>query len=141
MKINNKLEPLKVNSYEVSAATDMLIKHVLKVIPDGYIGRFPPFSVYESYLHWDSPTEERGIFCDPGLPNMPVDVAIGTLSHKFAHLFLGQDTGCSGNSPEQEKVADELACSWGFVREIEAMHRYLNPPREKREGTNGLVLL
>ena len=131
MNINDKLKPLTVNSYEVSSAIDMLIKHVLKVIPNSYADRFPAFSVYESYLHWDSPAEGRKLFCDPSLPNMPMDIAVGTLSHKFAHLFLGHDTSCSANNLQQEYEADELAREWGFAKEIEAMQRYNSPPGRK----------
>lgn len=119
MEIDNELEPLTVYSYQLSHGLDNLVRHVLKVIPDSYAEEFPSFSVFETYSPWYAHVEEEGkIFCDPRLVNMPKDVAIGTLAHEFAHLFLGH-TGQGGVQEDYE--ADSLACRWGFTEEIAIM--------------------
>jgi len=138
MDINSELEPLTVYNYEVSSTMDTLVKCVLKRIPDSYAEEFPPFSVFESHSPWyahvehEDLEEEGKVFCDPRLLNMPKNVAIGTLAHEFAHLFLGH-TGRGGLRDEYQ--ADELACQWGFTEEIRAMRRHSGPPTEKRGQT------
>jgi len=128
MKIGDELEPLTVYYYDVSAAIDRLVRHVLKIIPDHYTEEFPSFSVFERYSRWGAHVEEEGnIFCDPSLLNLPWDVAIGTLAHEFAHVFLGH-TGKGGLGDERE--ADALACRWGFRKQIEAIRKIYGPPTE-----------
>jgi hypothetical protein len=138
MEIDSELEPLTVYSYEVSPAMDTLIRHVLKVIPDSYSEEFPSFSVFETRSPWyahverEDVEEEGRIFCDPRLLNMPKDVAVGTLAHEFAHLFLGHiGPGCLQN----EYKADELARQWGFSEEVRAMRQHIGPPTGEREQT------
>lgn len=126
MDIDSELEPLTVYNYEVSPAMDNLVRHVLKVIPDSYTEEFPSFSVFERYSRWGAHVEEEGnIFCDPSLLDVPKDVAIGTLAHEFAHLFLGH-TGKGGLREEYE--ADALAHQWGFKEQIRAMRNIAGPP-------------
>jgi hypothetical protein len=72
--------------------------------------------------------DERNIFCDSSLLNLPSDVAIGTLAHEFAHVFLRQ-TGKRGLRDERE--ADALASRWGFKKQIEAMRELYVPPAEE----------
>jgi len=125
MDIDSELEPLVVYNYEVSPAMDNLLRHVLKVIPDSYTEEFPAFSVFETYSPWGAHVEEGKVFYAPSLLDMPKDVAIGTLAHEFAHLFLGH-TGEGGLREEYE--ADGLAHQWGLAEQIRAMHRHIGPP-------------
>ena len=60
MKIGDELEPLTVYYYDVSAAIDRLVRHVLKIIPDHYTEEFPSFSVFERYSRWGAHVEEEG---------------------------------------------------------------------------------
>jgi len=138
MKVDDKLEPLTVYNYDVTPAMDTLVRHVLKRIPDSYAEGFPSFSVFESCSPWGAHVEradieeEGKIFCNPRLVNMAKNVAIGILAHEFAHLFLGH-TGA--RSLQCEYQADELACQWGFKKEVRAMRRHLGPPTDEREQT------
>ena len=117
MNIDDELEPLTVYHYDVSPAMNRLVTHVLKMIPDHYTEDFPSFSVFERYSRLGAHVEEGGnIFCDPSLLNLPWDVAIGTLAHEFAHVFL-KHTGKGGLGDERE--ADDLACRWGFRKQME----------------------
>lgn len=131
MDINSELEPLTVHNYEVSPAMDNLVRYVLKVIPDSHTEDFPSFSVFETYSPRDAYVERADIkevanvFCPPELLDMPRDVAIGTLAHEFAHVFLNH-TGKGGLRDEYE--ADALACQWGFTEEITAMRQHSGPP-------------
>lgn len=128
MEIDDKLEPLTVHNYEVSPAMHNLIIHVLKAIPE-YTDDFPSFSVYE-HSPWGADVQKEGIiFFDPSLLDLPTDIAIGTVAHEFAHLFLGH-TGKGGIQEDYE--ADELACRWGFSAEAEAMRQHEGPPTDKR---------
>ena len=134
MEIDDELEPLTVYNYEVSPPMHNLVKHVLKAIPDEYTKDFPSFSVFETHSPWGAHVEAdgeggRSIFCDPRLLDSPTDVAIGTLAHEFAHLFLGH-TGKGGLQEDYE--ADELACRWGFSAEAEAMRQHCGPPTDER---------
>jgi len=128
MEIDDKLEPLTVHNYEVSPAMHNLIMHVLKTIPDEYMDDFPSFSVYEN-SPWGAHVEKEGVIhFDPSLLDLPTDIAIGTVAHEFAHLFLGHT--CKGVQEDYE--ADELACRWGFSAEVEAMRRHYGPPTDGR---------
>ena len=129
MNIDNELEPLTVYNYEVSPDMDRLVRCVLKMIPDYYTEDFPSFSIFETRSSWGAHVESEGkIFCDPSLLNQPRDVAIGTLAHEFAHVFLRQ-TGNGGLKDEHE--VDALACRWGFKKQIEALRDYIGPPTER----------
>lgn len=129
MNIDDELEPLTVYNYDVSSGMDSLVKYVLRVIPDDYAEQFPSFSVFEAYSPWHAHVEEGGkIFCDSSLLNIAKDIAIGTLAHEFAHLFLGHPV--SGGL-EDEYKADELACQWGFQKEVAAMREQFGPPTLK----------
>lgn len=126
MHIDSELEPLTVYNYEVFPAMDNLVRHVLEVIPDSYTEEFPSFSVFErAYSPWDAYVEEEKVFCNPSLLDMPQDVAIGTLAHEFAHLFL-RHTGEGGLREDYE--ADGLAHQWGFAEQIRAMRNIAGPP-------------
>jgi hypothetical protein len=125
MEIDDELKPLTVNSYEVSPAMHDLIKHLLKVIPDSYLKDFPPVSFFESRLRWDARGEESTIYCDRGLLRLSVDVAIGTLAHDFARVYLGHK---GKGSLQDENAADELASQWGFANEVAAMRKSSGPP-------------
>lgn len=125
MKIDDELEPLTVNSYEVSPAMHSLIKHVLKGIPDRYLKDFPPVSFFESRLRWDARGEEGTIFCDRSLLRLPVDVVIGKLAHDFARVYLEHQ---GKGSLQDENAADELAGQWGFANEVAAMRQSYGPP-------------
>ena len=130
MDINSELEPLTVYNYEVSSAMDTLVKCVLKRIPDSYAEEFPSFSVFESHSPWGAHVEREGnVVCDPSLLGLPKDVAIGTLAHEFAHLFLGH-TGRGGLQDEYQ--ADELAYQWGFVEELKAMRLCFGPSTDQQ---------
>lgn len=128
VNIDDELEPLTVHNYDVSPVMDGLIRHVLKMIPEHYTEEFPSFSVFEVYSRWGAHVEEENIFCDPSLLNLPRDVAIGTLAHEFAHVFL-RHTGKGGSGDEHE--ADALACRWGFRKQVEAMRECYGPPTEE----------
>lgn len=129
MNIDNELEPLTVYNYDVSPDMDRLVRYILKTIPDCYTEEFPSFSLFGTYSPWGAHVEEEGkIFCDPSLLNLPWNVAIGTLAHEFAHVFL-KHTGKGGL--DEDYAADALACSWGFKKEIEAMRELDGPPTER----------
>ena len=129
VKIDDELEPLTVHSYDVSPPMNGLIRHVLKAIPDSYAEDFPSFSVFETRSPWEARVEhEANVFFDPKLLDMPRDVAIGTLAHEFAHVFL-KHTG-KGGLLEDHK-ADALACRWGFTEEITAMRQDSGPPTDE----------
>ncbi|MCJ7743349.1 MAG: DUF45 domain-containing protein [Dehalococcoidales bacterium] len=133
MDIDAEFEPLTVYNYEVSANMDKLVRHVLKVIPNRYAEEFPSFSVFEAKSPWgahierESIEDEGKIYFDPRLLKMAKKVAIGTIAHEFAHLFLGH-TGPGSLQGEYE--ADDLARQWGFKNEIEAMRKHSGPPTE-----------
>jgi len=130
MNIDDELEPLTVYNYDVSPAMNHLIRHVLKRIPDHYAGDFPSFSVFEAHSPWGAHVDPEGIiFCDPSLLNLPWGVAIGTLVHEFAHVFLGH-TGKGGLADERE--ADALARRWGFSKEVDAMRKLYGPPTKHK---------
>jgi hypothetical protein len=124
MDIDSKLEPLTVYNYDVSPAMGSLIRQVLKWIPDEYTKQFPSFSVFEAHSPWDAHVEDGKVFCDPNLLELPKDVAIGTLAHEFAHVFLGH----MGESLAEDYEADDLACQWGFTKEVGAMREQFGPP-------------
>ena len=112
---------------------DNMIRHILEIIPDSYAEEFPMFSVFEAYSPCGAEVqEENNLFCDPSLLQLPRDVAIGTLAHEFAHLFLQHADMKSGL--QQEYEADALACQWGFSAEVKAMRQYLGPPTEQQGG-------
>jgi len=127
MEINSELEPLTVYSYHVSPAMDDLVKHVLKLIPENYTEDFPSFSVCESPSKWGAHVDEENINLDPHLLNEPKDVAIGTIAHEFAHLFLGH---VAPGSLQNEYEADTLAENWGFKKQIKAMRKRYGPPSD-----------
>jgi hypothetical protein len=130
MNLDDELEPLTVYSYKVSAAMDSLVKYVLiTVIPDSYTEEFPSFSVFEAHSPWGAHVDEENIYLDPDLLKEPKDVAIGTIAHEFAHLFLGH-TG--SGSLQQDYEADNLAENWGFKKQIKAMRRCYGPPTDGR---------
>jgi len=110
MQINKELEPLTVYDYDISPGLDILVRHVLVTIPDSYTEEFPSFPVFEAHSPWGAHVEEGKVFCDLSLLDMPRDVAIGTLAHEFAHLFL-RHTG--KGSVRDEWEADALASKWG----------------------------
>ena len=124
MKINHELEPLTVYSYEVSLAMDDLVKHVLKLIPDKYIEDFPSFSVFESPSKWGAYVDEGKIYLGSDLLNEPKDVAVGTIAHEFAHLFLGH---IGPGTLQYENEADTLAKKWGFNKQIKVMRKCYGP--------------
>ena len=134
MNINGELEPLTVYNYDVSSGIDSLVKYVLRVIPDDYAEQFPSFSVFETYSPRQAYVEDGKIFCDSSLLNIAKDIAIGTLAHEFAHLFLGHPV--SGGL-EDEYKADELACQWGFQKEIAAMREWFGPPSNNKARKGG----
>ena len=70
------------------------------------------------------------ILLDPRLLDMGKDVAIGTLAHEFAHLFLAH-TGAGSLQGECE--ASELACQWGFPDDVRVVCQHFGPPTEKRK--------
>ena len=125
MDIDNDLEPLTVYSYYVSPAMDELVKDVLKLIPESYTEDFPSFSIYESPSKWGAHVDEENIHLDPDLLNEPRDIAIGTIAHEFAHVFLGH---VGPGSLQNEYVADTLAEKWGFKKQIKAMRKRYGPP-------------
>jgi hypothetical protein len=108
---------------------DKLVRYVLKAIPNSYADEFPSFSVFESYSPWDAYVDEGKVFLSPSLINLPKDVAIGTLAHEFAHVFL-EHTGMDGLQEDHE--ADALACQWGFIEEIKAMRQHFGPATDGR---------
>jgi hypothetical protein len=132
MDIDDELEPLTVHNYDVSPGMDNLIRHVLKIIPDSYSEEFPSFSVFETCSSWEAHVERETleevaiVYLDRKCLDMPRDVAVGTLAHEFAHVFL-EHSGNKAGLPEEDE-ADKLACQWGFTREIEAMRQYHGPP-------------
>ncbi len=133
MEIDDELEPLTVYSYEVSSPPlDVLIRHVLKTIPDSYADEFPSFSVFEAHSAWDAHVDEENIICDSRLLDMPRAIAIGTLAHEFAHLFLRHPVA---GGLQDEDDADELARQWGFTQEVRAMRQEYGPPTEERKQT------
>jgi len=127
MKIEGDLEPLTVYSYHVSPAMDDLVKNVLKRIPESYTEDFPSFSVSESPSEWGAHVDEENINLDSDLLNEPKDVAIGTIAHEFAHLFLGH---AAPGSLQDEYEADTLAKKWGFKKQIKAMRKRYGPPSD-----------
>lgn len=132
MEIDDELEPLTVYHYDVSPLLDVLVRHVLETIPDSYADEFPSFSVFEAHSAWGAHVEEGKIFCDSSLLDMPRAIAIGTLAHEFAHLFLRHPVA---GGLQDEYKADELACQWGFTEEVRAMRQHLGHPTEEREQT------
>ena len=135
MRINEKLEPLSVYTYEVSPEIDGLVRRVLTAIPDDCTDDFPPFSVLESHSPWYAHFERHSfeevgrLYIDPRLLTLPGDVALGLIAREFAHLFLEHT---SGGSVEGEYEADDLAIRWGFLEEIKAVRQLLGPPTERR---------
>ncbi len=132
MNIDRELEPLTVYQYEVSAAMDSLVRHVLAVIPDSYAEDFPSFSVFEAPSLEGARVEKGGegdgtIYLDSSLLQFPIDIAVGILAHEFAHLFLRHD-GKGGLSDERE--AGALASKWGFTEQIKAARQHIGPPTD-----------
>jgi len=116
-----------------------LINLVLRKIPDSYAERFPQFCIMED----NYPNVHGSIACVEGrdldsgewyvnftvelLTKEPRDVQIGIIAHELAHVYLRHETheGKKGEKPKDhskaEKDADELACQWGFKKEIKAV--------------------
>lgn len=127
MNIDRELEPLTVYQYKVSTAMDSLVKHVLTVIPDSCAEEFPSFSIFEAHSPWGAHVDEENIYLYSDLLNEPKDVAIGTIAHEFAHLFLGH---AAPGSLQNEYEADTLAEKWGFKKQIKAMRKRYGPPSD-----------
>jgi len=136
MNIDSEFEPLTVYHYDVSPGLDVLIRHVLETIPDSYTEGFPSFSVFEFPTHHGAKVEDADvgdgkIYCDPRLLSMPRNVAVGTLAHEFAHLFLRHP---NVGDLDDEWEADALASKWGFAEEVKAMRQYIGPPTDQQGG-------
>jgi len=110
-----------------------LFESVMQKIPDSYEEEFPCFSVWkgaggaamEAYV--DGPNIYFNVDL---LLKEPKDVTIGTMSHELAHICL-RHYGTGGL--ENEKRADELACQWGFRKEIKAMREKTGPSTEEQK--------
>ena len=107
---------------------------MLEDILNSYTEQFPSFLIFEANSPWgahaeDADSKEGKIFCAPSLLDMPKDVAIGTLAHEFAHLFLRHP---SEGGLRDDWEADALASKWGFTEEIKAMRQYVGPPTDSR---------
>jgi hypothetical protein len=142
MNIDSELEPLTVYQYQVSAAMDSIVRHILATIPDSYTEEFPSFSVFETRSSWEAHVEQDGdaggiIYCDSSLLQFPRDVTVGILAHEFAHLFLRHD-GKGGLHDEWE--ADALASKWGFTKEIKTMRQQMDPPTDDQRQVDGQLL-
>jgi hypothetical protein len=133
MDIDDEFEPLTVYSVKLSPAMLALVRSVLERMPDSYSDDFPSFSIFESHSDWHAHVEREDsedvaiVVCDPRLLNEPRKVALGTIAHEFAHLFLGH---IAPSGLENEYQADDLARRWGFKKEIGAMRALYGPPTE-----------
>ena len=108
---------------------EALVKRVIRRIPPTFTDEFPSFSVVEGPSRWGAHVEpmEKLIVLDASkLTAESDDVAAGTVAHELAHVFLG--TGEGGGGLENEFSADEVARTWGFVGEVDAMRRADGPP-------------
>lgn len=110
-----------------------LFEFVMQKIPDSYEEEFPCFSVWEGtggvgeVAYVDGPD----VYFDVDLLlKESKDVTIGTMAHELAHICLKHyGTG----SLEDEERANELACQWGFRKEIKAMREKTGPSTEEQK--------
>ncbi len=103
------------------------MRNVLTVIPDSCAEEFQSFSIFEAHSPWGAHVDEENIYLDSDLLKEPKDVAIGTIAHEFAHLFLGH---AAPGSLQNEYEADTLAEKWGFKKQIKAMRKRYGPPTD-----------
>lgn len=108
---------------------EILVKRVIQSIPQTFTDRFPSFSVVEGPSWWGAhvePMENLVVLDASKLTAESDDVAAGTIAHELAHVFLG--IAGDGGGLEDEFSADDLARTWGFMGEVDAMRRAHGPP-------------
>lgn len=135
MKLGENLEPLTVHDFDVSEPVCKLVLAVLEAIPETCAEEFPSFSVVERKSPLSTHVEREeiddvAVLCiDPQLAYENHDIALGTLAHEFAHIFLGH-TG--HETLDDEYAADAMARRWGFTKEVDAMRSDVGPPTEDK---------
>lgn len=125
MKIGDlTLVTLDIPDPEVRALFDTVIDR----IPEEYGPSFPSFAVAPGSskmgAHVDTPS--RTLITDAGkLGQQSHQVALGTIAHELAHVFLGR---APEPRLEDEYEADDLARRWGFMEEVDERRRLVGPP-------------
>ena len=106
-----------------------LVREVLGRIPDEVEDEFHVFNVFEDTSPWGAYVNDGSVFLDPRkLLAESRDVAIGTIAHELAHVYLRHPME---GGLDDEYAADDLARSWGFVQEVKAMRDACGPPTVK----------
>ncbi len=106
-----------------------LILDVLSRIPDKYEDEFPSFSIYEGDSSFGAHVNDFAITFDPeklvDMSDNEEIVLVGIIAHEIAHIFCGHE-GSTGDLSEDHE-ADDVARSWGFESEVNAMREKLGP--------------
>lgn len=101
---------------------------VIDRIPDSYGPLFPSFTVIpgpsKMGAHVDAPSRTL-IIEAVKLSQQSQQVALGTIAHELAHVFLGR---ASEPRLEEEYEADDLARRWGFTSEVNERRKRVGPP-------------
>ena len=125
MKIGDlKLVALDIPDPEVRD----LFNTVIDRIPGEYSPSFPSFAVAPGFskmgAHVDTPSQTLIIDAEK-LDQQSQQVALGTIAHELAHVFLGR---ALEPRLEEEYEADDLARQWGFAEEVDERRRLVGPP-------------
>jgi len=107
------------------------IDHVLTKIPESYEEDFPDFSIYEGSVRWGAMVADSSVTFDvyriKQLCDDSESALIGLIAHEFAHVFCEHGKADHKVGLEVEDEADNLACKWGFKKEIEDFRNKIKP--------------
>jgi len=119
-----KLVALDIPDSEIRAVFDTVIGR----IPEEYGPSFPTFAVAPGFskmgAYVDTPSSTLIIDAEK-IGQQSQQVALGTIAHELAHVFLGR---APEPRLEEEYEADDLARQWGFAEEVDERRRLVGPP-------------
>jgi hypothetical protein len=70
------------------------------------------------------------LYLSPGLERRSFDVAVASVAHELAHIFLNHDV-ITSDYDKQEREAWETVKAWGFEKEERAHARYYQRSRSR----------
>lgn len=126
-----RFDDLPIADWEIKDhRLNRLARDVIARMPEQYADGFTVFSVWEGPSREGARVDSDAIYLDPGkFSSWPDDVAVGVLSHEFAHCCL-RHAELGNPGLKQEEEADQLASEWGFQQEVHAMRAELGEPTE-----------
>ncbi len=110
-----------------------LLEDVIRRIPKRVHDEFAFFEVVEGPLPWGAHVDENNtVTLDPEkLTTDSRDVALGTIAHELAHVFLDHRARLKLDSRARQEdcgEADARARKWGFSPEITALRGVIGEP-------------